>query len=91
MLRSQGGITASHGVTPTQSQESAEQKIFWSKEEPVINAAQQKRVDELCGMIATEKDHKKVSEFARELSELLDVVSQGQKPVTNEPPLPTSP
>jgi hypothetical protein len=38
----------------------------------VINAEQEKRVDELCRMIGNEKDPTKVAELARELNELLE-------------------
>jgi len=37
------------------------------------NPEQQKRVDELCRMISDEKDTTKVTEYARELNELLEV------------------
>ena len=39
----------------------------------MINAEQQERVDELCKMIATEKDVARVVELARELNQLLEV------------------
>jgi hypothetical protein len=38
---------------------------------PVISPEQQKRVDELCRLIAEEKDYAKVAKLARELNELL--------------------
>ena len=38
----------------------------------VFNAEQQKRVDELCKMIAGENDYARVAELARELNQLLE-------------------
>jgi hypothetical protein len=49
----------------------------------VINAEQQKRVDELCKMIATEKDVARVAELARELNQLLEVKA-AVDPVSDE-------
>ena len=37
----------------------------------MINAEQQKRIDYLCEQIEVEKDPSKVTEFARELNDLL--------------------
>ena len=51
--------------------------------EAMLNAEQQKRVDDLCRQIANEKDHETVAELARELNDLLEVKAK--------PPLPTSP
>jgi len=39
---------------------------------PMINAEQQKRIDYLCEQIEVEKDPRKVAEFARELTDLLE-------------------
>jgi hypothetical protein len=39
----------------------------------MLSAAQQKRVDDLCRLIANEKDHGAVAELARELNDLLAV------------------
>jgi len=50
------------------------------KGKALINAEQQKRVDELCKMIAEEKDCVRVAELARELNQLLDAKALSTPP-----------
>lgn len=42
----------------------------------MISAEQQKRIDELCKLIAVEKDHGKITELARELNDLLEAKAE---------------
>jgi hypothetical protein len=46
----------------------------------MLSAAQQKRVDDLCRLIANEKDHGTVAELARELNDLLDTKAKPSLP-----------
>jgi hypothetical protein len=50
--------------------------------EAMLNAEQQKRVDDLCRQIANEKDHETVAELARELNDLLEVKAKPQLPTS---------
>jgi hypothetical protein len=46
----------------------------------VITTEQQKRIDELCKMIAEEKDVARVTELARELNQLLEIKGRPTPP-----------
>lgn len=53
-----------------------------------LSPEQQKRIHELCRMISDEQDASKVTEYARELSELLEAKTS---PTTSEAKTPSTP